>query len=81
MSVIQTIGLSAQDLARVLVELHSEGEVLPPGAFDELAEASMQSHADASEAVLNAVDPAVKVRLGLALARTVLRETAQKRRA
>ena len=75
------INFSATELAQLLVELHAEGEILPPGAFDELAEATFHLHEDACCAVLETVDPSEKLSLGLALARSIVADAERKARA
>lgn len=79
-SVIQSINFSVPELAQLLIELHAEGENLPPGAFDELAEATLHAHTEASRAVLEASDAQAKLCLGLTLAREILSMQASRSR-
>lgn len=79
-SIIQSLNFSAAELATLLIELHAEGETLPPGAFDELAEATLHLHPDASHSVLHSVDAKAKLSLGLALAHSIVDGTSRERR-
>ena len=79
MSNLARIKIGVCEFAMLLIELAAEGESLPSGAFDELAEAVRERLPRESEAVLETQEPRTKAELGLVLARLVVATTRERR--